>query len=144
MSQRYTHEDFSRNQAVEMGSERGFAIVFAMVFLATSIWLYYQKQELWSYGLAGLAGCFTLLAFTIPKVLRPLNALWFQFGMMLHKIINPIVLGLVFFAVLTPVAILMRLFGKTPLPLAPNPEAETYWIPRDPPGPDPKSMKRQF
>ena len=67
-----------------------------------------------------------------------------RFGLLLHRIVNPLVMALLFFLVVTPIALLMRLFGKRPLHLKTEPDAATYWIPRDPPGPEPDTMKQQF
>jgi len=67
-----------------------------------------------------------------------------RFGLLLHRIVNPLVMALLFFLVVTPIALLMRLFGKRPLQLDSEADAESYWIPRDPPGPDPETMKQQF
>ncbi|MDD9928124.1 MAG: SxtJ family membrane protein [Rhodospirillaceae bacterium] len=91
-----------------------------------------------------IAGVFLALAFAAPKLLSPLNRLWMRFGLLLHRIVNPLVMALLFFLVVTPIALLMRLFGKRPLHLETEPDAESYWIPRDPPGPEPETMKQQF
>ena len=77
-------------------------------------------------------------------VLRPLNKLWFKFGLLLHAIINPIVLGAMFFVAVTPMALVMRLAGKKLLNMDYEPNAKSYWIERKPPGPPPESVRRQF
>lgn len=87
---------------------------------------------------------FAGLALALPRTLAPLNRLWFLFGQLLHRIVNPIVMGLLFFCVLTPTALLMRLLGKRALALDFDAAARTYWIERRPPGPAPETMKRQF
>jgi len=73
-----------------------------------------------------------------------LNKLWFHFGLLLHKIVSPLVMGLLFFVTVTPIGLLMRTLGKTPLKLEFDKDADSYWILRDPPGPAPDTMKRQF
>ena len=87
---------------------------------------------------------FAGLAVFLPRVLRPLNLLWFKFGLLLHHIITPVVLGLMFYTVFTPIGLWMRLAGKRPLHLRFDPAARTYWMPRDPPGPAAESFKNQF
>ena len=67
-----------------------------------------------------------------------------KFGLLLAAIISPVMLGLVFYLCITPIGFLMRLFGKDPLRLRLEPEADTYWIRREPPGPPPESLKNQF
>lgn len=91
-----------------------------------------------------VAGAFLLLAMLIPQVLAPANRLWTKFGLLLHNIVSPIALGILFFLVVTPTGLLMRLFGKDPLRLRFDPAASSYWIKRDPPGPAADSLKNQF
>ena len=80
----------------------------------------------------------------MPKILSPLNRLWFRFGLLLHHIVNPVVMALLFFTTVTPMALIMRLLGKDPLRRKFDPEADSYWIPRQPAGPAPETMKNQF
>ena len=75
---------------------------------------------------------------------HPLNRVWTQFGAALHKIVSPVVLGLLFFAVVTPLAMLMRLLGKDPLRRGFDSGASSYWLKRDQPTPDARSLRRQF
>ena len=137
------HEDLSRSGDVKVGSERGFGIVFAVVFAIIGLWplLGDGPVRLWSLGVA--AG-FLAAAFLVPAALRPLNKLWFKFGLVLHKIVNPLVMGLLFFVTVTPTALIMRALGKDPLNRRFDPNADSYWIPRDPPGPAPETMRNQF
>ena len=79
-----------------------------------------------------------------PSALRPLNWLWFNFGLLLHSVVNPIVMGLLFYATVWPTGIVMRALGKDLLRLRREPEGTSYWIPRQPPGPEPTTMKDQF
>ena len=89
------------NTEVKMGSERGFGIVFAIVFLIIALFplLGDGGVRLWSVGVAAVFGG---LAFLAPKVLTPLNRLWFKFGMLLSRIVSPIVMGILFFVTVTP------------------------------------------
>ncbi|MBF0285383.1 MAG: hypothetical protein HQL51_13105 [Magnetococcales bacterium] len=125
------------------GSERSFGLVFTAFFALVGGWplLHGGVPRLWA-GVA--AGVFLVLALAWPRGLAPLNRLWFHFGLLLHRVMTPLVMGILFFAVFTPMGVVMRLLGKDPLRLRLDPKASSYWIPRDPPGPAPESMKHQF
>ncbi|MGE4218629.1 MAG: SxtJ family membrane protein [Alphaproteobacteria bacterium] len=142
-ARRDTHEDFSRDETVTGSSDRGFGIVFAVVFTIVGLWpLTGDRDPRW-WSVA-LAAAFLLAALLRPGVLAPLNRLWTRFGLLLHKIVNPLVMGLMFFVVITPMGIVMRMAGKDPMRLRRDGAASTYWIAREPPGPEPQSMKNQF
>jgi hypothetical protein len=138
-----THEDFQRKAPPETGSNRSFGIVFFVVFLivATAPLLSAEPVRYWSLGLAFLC---LLVSFVRPALLAPFNKLWGRLGYILSKIVNPLVLGLMFFGVITPTGIIMRLAGKDILRLRLDKTAKSYWIDRTPPGPAPESMKNQF
>jgi hypothetical protein len=91
-----------------------------------------------------VATFFLVFAFVRPAALRPLNWLWFKFGLLLHKVVNPIVMAVVFFGAVVPTGLVLRLLGKDPLRLERQPDANSYWIERRPRGPAPESMKDQF
>ena len=137
------HEDFEQTEVVRAGSERAFGIVFAVVFLIVGLWPLIGDAALRPWALAVSAG-FLAAALVFPKILSPLNQLWFRFGMLLHKIVNPLVMGLLFFLTVTPIALIMRIAGKDPLRCRMDPDAESYWITRDPAGPEPDTMRNQF
>ena len=84
------------------------------------------------------------MALLYPAALKPLNRLWLKFGLLLHKVVNPIMMAFVFFGTVLPTGLIMRVLGKDPLRLKRQPEADSYWIDRQPPGPAPESMKDQF
>jgi len=118
-------------------------LVFAAVFVVVALYplLTDDSIRLWAAGIsAGLVG----ISLFRPTILDPLNWLWFRFGMVLHAIVSPIVLGFLFFGVITPMSILLRLMGKDILNLDLQSDADSYWIERSPPGPAPDSMKYQF
>ena len=126
---------------VEMGSERGFGTVFAVVFaIIGQLPLWDGETPFW-WAFA-VAAVFLVLAFVLPVALRPFNIVWFQFGRMLHRVMSPVVLGILFFATLTPTAWVMRLFGKDPLRLARKAPGESYWVSREDDGPG--SFRNQF
>ena len=85
-----------------------------------------------------------VMALAAPGVLRPANRAWMKLGQLIGRITNPIITALLFFLVFTPVALVMRLMKKDPLRLGRSPDAASYWIERQPPGPEPGSMTRQF
>lgn len=137
------HESLQRERQVEGSSNRSFGIVFAVVFAIIALFplLFGGALRWWSVVIA-LA--FLALALLAPATLAPLNRIWMRFGLLLHKIVSPIVLGIMFFLVVTPIGLLMRATGKDPLRLRPDKSARTYWIDRTPPGPKPESLTDQF
>ena len=137
------HEDFEQSEVVRAGSERSFGIVFAVVFSIIGLWPLIGEGALRVWALA-VGGGFLAAAFVAPKVLSPLNQLWFRFGMLLHKIVNPLIMGLLFYLTVTPIALIMRIAGKDPLRCRIDPGADSYWIKRDPAGPAPETMRNQF
>lgn len=137
------HESLQREQRIEGSSNRGFGVVFAVVFAIIALFplLFGGALRWWS---AGVAMIFLALAFVAPAALAPLNRAWMRFGLLLHKIVSPIVLGFMFYMVVTPIGLLMRATGKDPLRLRLDRNARTYWIDRTPPGPKPESLSDQF
>ena len=137
------HETIGHDGPTKTSSDRSFGLVFAAVFAIVAAWPLIHGEEIrwWS---AGLAAAFLLVAFTIPHILHPLNRVWTAFGLLLHKIVSPIIMGAIFFVAVTPTALLMRILGKTPMPLRFDPKATSYWIVRTPPSPAGDTMKNQF
>lgn len=137
------HEDLTREERVEGSSNRSFGLVFGVVFLLVALWPLFHGQppRWWSIGVAGV---FSLLALLKPALLAAPNRLWTRLGVVLGKVVSPIALGILFYGVFTPMGAVARLIGKDPLRLKFDTTADSYWIPRDPPGPLPKSMTNQF
>ena len=125
------------------GSERAFGLVFAGVFLLVALWPLLERASprLWSVA---VAAAFALFAFLAPQVLAPLNRLWFRFGELLHRIVSPIALGVIFFGVITPYAVVMRLWGRDELLLRKRSARDSYWVRREPPRPPPDSFGNQY
>ena len=137
------HEDLSRDQTVEGSSDRSFGLVFTVVFLVIAAWpLWYGAAPRWWAG--AIATVFAIIAVVKPTLLAGLNRLWIKFGILLGKVVSPIALGILFYGVLVPIGVLMRLTGKDPLRLKHDATAPSYWIERKPPGPPPDSMTNQF
>ena len=110
-------------------SNRSFGILFFIVFLILSLWPLKSGNNLNLYFLI-TSGIFLILGAFNSKLLTPLNIGWIKFGEILGLIIAPIVMGLVYFVILTPVSLILRLFGKNLLGLKFLKENETYWIKR--------------
>ncbi len=85
-----------------------------------------------------------VVSLACPKILASANRLWMRFGLLLHRIMNPVVMGLIFFLTVTPTALIFRLLGKDPLRLKFDRDAKIYWIDRTPLGPPPETMTQQF
>ncbi|MBF0620610.1 MAG: hypothetical protein HQL54_01655 [Magnetococcales bacterium] len=128
---------------IQAGSPRSFGLVFTVFFLIIGLWplLNGESPRLWALITAGV---FLGMSLLLPALLQPLNQLWFRFGLILNKITTPLILGILFFVLITPMALVMRLFGKDPLKLRYTSRDNSYWIVRDDPGPAPESMKHQF
>lgn len=133
----------SRGHPVAMPSDRSFGVVFTVVFAVVGLlpMLRGDGPWLWSLGASVVVLALTLVR---PRLLRPANILWFRFGLLLHRLVSPVVLGIIFFLVFTPYALLMRLVGRRPLDLAFDHEADSYWETRAPDDDAPSRMRRQF
>ena len=137
------HEDFSREEHIEGSSDKGFGQVFAGFFALLSAISWWRDHTGWHWMLP-LAGAFLAVAYIYPRALAPLNRLWLKFGLLLYKVMNPLILGLLFFVTIMPIGLIMRAFGKDFLRMKIDRNARSYWIERTPPGPPPQSMKNQF
>ena len=124
---------------IKISSNRSFGIVFFIVFLLIGIYPFLNGSDLRIWSLL-ISLVFLILGLINSKILTPLNKLWFKFGLFLGKIISPLVMGFIFFIVVTPTGIIMRLMRKDLLNLKYN-QKKTYWI--DKTGPKSK-MKNQF
>ena len=124
---------------IRIGSNKSFGIVFFIVFLLISIYpiLNDGNIRIWSLFISIV---FLILGLMNSKILTPLNKIWFKFGLILGKIVSPIVIGIVFFVVVTPISFIMRFLGKDLLNLKYN-NSKSYWIEKS--GPKSK-MRNQF
>lgn len=143
MTQPNTHESFARRDDTAMGSERSFGLVMAVALGVVALINWWHVGRVWPW-LGGLAVLFLAAALIYARALRPLNVVWFKFGLLLHHIVNPIMMGLLFYLTIWPTGLIMRITGKEFLRLKREPERDSYWIVRDPPGPPPESMRDQF
>jgi len=124
-------------------SNRAFGLVFAVVLGAVALWPLRSGGAIRSWA-AVLAACFLLAAILRPSLLGGLNRWWTRFGLLLARVVHPVVTAILFFGAFTPVGFLMRRFGHDPMRRRFDPDATTYWIPRTPPGPAPGTMRKQF
>ena len=137
------HENLDRIEEIKVSSNRSFGMVFTLVFLVVGIWQISTGKSLGWYFFAS-AILFFIVTITFPSLLGPFNRVWFKFGLLLGQAVNPVILGLVFFLVVTPIGIVRRLLGKDSLHLKPKPNLKSYWIDRNPAGPKISSMTKQF
>jgi len=126
-------------ETIQIGSNKSFGIVFFVVFLLISLYplTYDGEIKIWSLIISFI---FLILGLLNSKILAPLNKIWFKFGILLGKIVSPLIMGAIFFLVVTPIGIILRLMGKDVLNLKYN-KNKSYWIENS----SPKSkMKNQF
>jgi len=137
------HEDLNRHDEIKVGSERAFGIVFAVVFAVVAAWplLSGMPPRWWALAVAVV---FVSAGYLFPIVLKPLNIVWFKIGMLMYKVVNPLTMAMLYVTTIIPIGLIMRAVGKDPLRLKMDRSASSYWIERDPPGPEPESMKDQF
>ena len=124
---------------IKLGSNKNFGIVFSIVFLLIAIYPLINSEGLRVWSLI-IAIIFLVLGLINSKILTPLNKLWFKFGILLGRIVSPVIMGIIFFLVVTPIGLIMRLLGKDVLNLKYN-KNKSYWIEKN--GPKSK-MKNQF
>lgn len=115
---------------VKMLSNRAFGLIFSGIFAIISLYplLFGNQLRMWALI---IAAAFGLTALIIPKILTSLNKLWVKFGLLMHSIINPILMGLVFFLTVLPTGIILKLLGKDPMNRKFDTNAKTYWIDRE-------------
>ncbi len=122
--------DVNEHDVVTVGSERSFGLVFATVFAIIGLWpvIAGANPRWWVLAISLM---FIVAALLIPAVLAPLNRVWFKFGLLLGRIVGPVVMALIFFVAVTPTALIFKLRRKDLLRLARQPDAKSYWINRD-------------
>ena len=127
---------------MELPSNRKFGLFFTFVFALCACYFFYNNALIFAYALIGTSITFFLVSMLKSDILLPLNKLWMRFGLLLGLVISPIVLGLIFFGIFTPTALLMQLFRRDELRIRFK-NKKSYWIARHQPI-DPVSFKRQF
>lgn len=137
------HERLTEDHPITGSSDRSFGVVITVALTVVGLFplLNGEPPRWWSLAVAGVMLVVTLVR---AELLAPFNRVWFRFGLVLHRIVNPVIMAVIYFAVVTPTGLIMRAVGKDPLRLRRDPNAESYWIHRTPPGPEPESMTNQF
>ena len=115
-----------KNQKIKIGSNKSFGIVFSIVFLIIAFWPMLNGNEI-NYWLLAISIVFLILGLINSKILTPLNKIWYKFGILLGNVVGPIVMGIIFFLIVTPTSIIMKLLGKDLLNLKKN-NNDSYWI----------------
>ena len=137
------HENLTRDEDVIGSSDRTFGLTLAVICVtvgALKLWGGHGSGWLW-FAAATVS---VLLALFCATALGPFNRLWLRLGLVLYKVVNPIVMALLFFASVVPTGLVMRALGKDTLRLKRDPNATNYWIVREPPGPAAETMKHQY
>lgn len=124
-------------------SDRSFGLTFTAVFALIGAWMAWKSRAYFAIPL-GASAFFLLAAFAFPGVLHPVNVAWMRLAAVLNRVVSPIVMGVMYFGFLTPIAAAMRLRGRDELRRQFDPGLDSYWIKRDPPGPDGSSFPQQF
>lgn len=129
--------------SVKAPSNRSFGMVFAVFFLIVALLPLFNGRgpRIWAIA---TSIALVVIAYASPAVLTYPNRLWMKFGDLLHRVVSPVILGLLFFGMFTPIGSVMRLFRWDPMRSKLDDSAESYWIGRQPPGPTPDSIKQQF
>ena len=131
---------------VPSGVSRSFGLLLAGVFVVVGAWPWMAERSLaadpngWALAAAAVALAAALIR---PRLLDPATGAWLVLGRLLHRVVGPVAMGVVFFGVVTPLALAMRLTGRDPMRRRLDPAVSSYWIRRDP-GPEPDTMKNQF
>ncbi len=128
------------NKNTKLSSNRSFGILFFIVFFIISLWPLISREEIVYWALIA-SSIFLVLGVLNSKLLTPLNKLWIKFGIFLGAIVSPIVMGIIYFIILTPIGALMRFLGKDLLRINKSKSLTTYWINRDK---QKNTMKKQF
>jgi hypothetical protein len=131
------------DKPLPLPSNRSFGWTFSGVFLAVGVYGLWRGGEILAWLLVAAV---VMAAVTVTREawLTPLNRAWMQLGLLLGRVVNPVVLGVIFFGVFTPVGVVMRMCGRDAMARRFEPDLKTYWLPRDPPGPADDSYRNMF
>lgn len=136
-------ETIHQSKVSNRSSNKSFGIVMAIFFFLVGFFplLRNHPVRIWALVIAIL---FLFFAFVFPKALAFLNKIWFQLGLLLHKVTSPLILGIMFFFIITPTGFMRRLLGNNALRESFDKSKKSYWVQRSPPGPAAESFKNQF
>lgn len=138
-----THESIVRDEDIQPGSDRSFGLIVGGVLSA--IGAYQLLNDMSSFIWFLTPGVLLMaLGLVAPKLLRPLNLLWTKLGLLLGRVVTPVVMFLVYAISVVPIGLILRATGKDLLSLKRRTGEGTYWVARTPPGPAPESLRDQF
>ena len=137
------HDSVQRTDTLKPGSNRSFGMVFACLFAVVALYplLFGSSARWWSLY---LAATLALIALARPATFTVPNHIWHRFGLLLHQVVSPVSLGLIFYLAVTPTALILRLLRRDPLRLRLDRAAQSYWIVRSTDRSDRGDMRRQF
>jgi len=137
------HEDLRREDQTAGPSDRKFGLTLGIVLALIAVLKLVERSNwgiIWSVLAVALIGC----ALLRPSLLSVPNTIWLKFGLLLHRIVNPIIMAILFFGTILPIGLLMRVLGKDPLRLRLDKAADSYWLPRSDERPQSEAMRQQF
>jgi len=137
------HETLPTDKRLSRPSDRSFGFSFAAIFSLLSLWNLWRGEAVIGASSLLVAGTLIVVTLLQPKLLAPANRLWNQIGALLQAVMSPLVMGVLFYGVITPMGLLLRLFGHDPLQRRIDPKLPSYWIGRRP-SETPTRMKDQF
>lgn len=141
-----THEELRAHAEVKGSSDRAFGLTVGGILAVIGLirGLFGTGLDLWAVVLMGVGSALVTLGLIAASTLAPLNRAWTKLGLVLFKVVNPVVLFLIFVLTVVPTGLIMRWMGRDPLRLRRDPATTSYWIERQPPGPNPEGLRNQF
>lgn len=139
-----THETLRRDEPVKGCSNRSFGLVIAAALAIFGLWAFVFRGGDVRWWLVVPALVFVAAALVAPQALAPLNRLWTRLGLLMHRVVNPVVMAAMYYGVVTPTGVIVRALGKDLLKLRRDPAAASYWVARGNPGSRGESMRQQF
>ena len=137
------HEHTGSADAIVLSSDRAFGVVFGVFWALVGLLPLLSSRPVRWWALVISLIC-VVSALAIPRALHPLNLIWAKLAELLHRIVSPLAMALVYFLAFTTMGLLLKAMGKDLLRLRQRPDNDTYWIRREPPGPAPDTMSNQF
>ena len=139
-----THETVLSFRKITPGSNRKFSFAFSALFMILGLWPLFRYAGSPKWSMIIISVSLLAVGLLFPNLLTPLNRIWFKLGLAMNTIVNPVVMAILFFGAIVPLGWYLRIKDKDLLRVKMDPGAATYWIERQPPGPAPDSMKKQF
>jgi hypothetical protein len=130
--------------STSLPSERSFGFMWVIIFVLCAGYNFYHHNILGTQVFVAMGVCLILVTIIVPIVLRPLNKIWFKLGLFLGSIVSPVVMGILFFGLITPIAVLMRIKGRDVLKIKNNSSCSSYWVNRVTVEENLSSFKDQF